>query len=76
MARMRRFWSKPMQRFVSAFVVFGALFVPVVWWVFPSSLFHATLYWLVCAITCGVVYTWDGEGRMDRLFRKLPWWRD
>jgi len=77
MQRAHRYWPKAAQRFISAFVVFGALFAPVVWWLFASSwgLSTAGLYWLVCTCMCGFVYAW-GESPADKLFRWLPWWRE
>jgi hypothetical protein len=71
-----RAWTIRARRFVSAFVVFGALFVPVAWWVFSSSLMHAVAYWFVCTVSFGAIFAWEDRTRLDGLFRKLPWWRD
>lgn len=76
MSRRQYIWSKPVQRFVSAVVVLGALFAPVVWWLFSQSPEVAVLYWFACTLTAGVVYAWTGQSPMDRLFRKLPWWKE
>ncbi len=72
----RRLWPKPLRRFPAALLVFGATFVPVAWWLFPMSFVHAALYWLVCALAFSVTYTRETESLMDRVSRKLPWWRD
>lgn len=76
MAPSSRSWPKPLQRFVSGFVVFGAPCAPVAWWVFSRSPFHALLYWLTSAAIFAVLQAVGGETRMDRLFRKLPWWSE
>ena len=76
MPHPHRIWPIRARRFVSAFIVFGVLFVPVAWWIFSAAPMHAVAYWFVCAVSFGGIFAWESQSYLDRLFRKLPWWRD